>query len=192
MNLKSFCPKAVCAACAANKNRPNRSTRRKSGSCRRRRKELVKLTKLQSTSEIQIVEYILDHLYKSSDLFLGRQNKVVRHTGCSKAQVFKVFRALQEDGLIVKLDNSVWQVNPPLLDLAIRQRRWWKCNVISSGLTAAVNCLWLSLRIARSMENGRGWPSNLTCCGRFAFSGKYSPTPGDVPKEWGRCYNFIV
>ena len=123
MNLKSFCPKAVCAACAANKNQPSRSVQRKPGPCRSRRKELIKLTKLQSPNEIRIMEYILDHLYKSSDLFLGRQNKVVRHTGCSKAQVFKVFRALQEDGLIVKLDNSVWQINPPLLDLAIRQRR---------------------------------------------------------------------
>ena len=123
MNLKSFCPKAVCAACAANKNQPSRSIQRKSDSCRRRRKELIKLTKLQSPSEIRIMEYILDHLYKSSDLFLGRQNKVVRHTGCSKAQVFKVFRALQEDGLIVKLDNSVWQVSLPLLDLAKRGRR---------------------------------------------------------------------
>ena len=83
----------------------------------------MKLTKLQSSSDIQTVEYILDHLYKSSDLFLGRQNKVVRHTGCSKAQVFKVFRALQEDGLIAKLDNSVWQVSPPLLDLAKQKRR---------------------------------------------------------------------
>ena len=123
MNLKSFCPKAVCAACAANKNRPSRSVQRKSGSCKSRRKTLMKLTKLQSSSDIRIVEYILDHLYKSSDLFLGRQTKVVRHTECSKAQVFKVFRALQEDGLIVKLDNSVWQVSPPLLDLAKRQRR---------------------------------------------------------------------
>ena len=83
----------------------------------------MKLTKLQSSSDIQTVEYILDHLYKSSDLFLGRQTKVVRHTGCSKAQVFKVFRALQEDGLIAKLDNSVWQVSPPLLDLAKQKRR---------------------------------------------------------------------
>lgn len=123
MNLKSFCPKAVCAACTANKNRPSRSVQQKSGSCRRRRKELVKLTKLQSPSEIRIVEYILDHLYKSSDLFLGRQNKVVRHTGRSKAEVFKVFRALQEDGLIVKLDNSAWQVSQPLLDLTKPKRR---------------------------------------------------------------------
>ena len=123
MNLKSFCPKAVCAACTANKNRPSRSVQRKSDSYRRRRKELIKLTKLQSSGDIQMVEYILDHLYKSSDLFLGRQNKVVRHTGRSKAEVFKVFRALQEDGLIVKLDNSVWQVSQPLLDLAKRGRR---------------------------------------------------------------------
>ena len=123
MKFRNFCPMAACAACGAGKNQSGINTDRKSGSCRSRRKELIKLTKLQSPSEIRIVEYILDHLYKSSDLFLGRQNKVVRHTGCSKAQVFKVFRALQEDGLIVKLDNSVWQVNPPLLDLAIRQRR---------------------------------------------------------------------
>ena len=118
MKFRNFCPMAACAACGAGKN-----TERKSDFCRRRRKELVKLTKLQSSSDIRIVEYILDHLYKSSDLFLGRQNKVVRHTGCSKAQVFKVLRALQEDGLMVKLDNSVWQVSLPLLDLAKRQRR---------------------------------------------------------------------
>ena len=123
MKFRNFCPMAACAACGAGKKQSGKNTDRKSGSCRSRRKELIKLTKLQSHNEIRIMEYILDHLYKSSDLFLGRQNKVVRHTGCSKAQVFKVFRALQEDGLIVKLDNSVWQVNPPLLDLAIRQRR---------------------------------------------------------------------
>ena len=123
MKFRNFCPMAACAACGAGKKQSGKNTDRKPGSCRSRRKELIKLTKLQSPSEIRIVEYILDHLYKSSDLFLGRQNKVVRHTGCSKAQVFKVFRALQEDGLIVKLDNSVWQINPPLLDLAIRQRR---------------------------------------------------------------------
>ena len=123
MKFRNFCPMAACAACGAGKKQSGKNTDRKSGSCRSRRKELIKQTKLQSPSEIRIVEYILDHLYKSSDLFLGRQNKVVRHTGCSKAQVFKVFRALQEDGLIVKLDNSVWQINPPLLDLAIRQRR---------------------------------------------------------------------
>ena len=123
MKFRDFCPEDVCAACGAGKNESGKNTEWISSFCRRRRKELVKLTKLQSSSDIRIMEYILDHLYKSSDLFLGRQNKVVRHTGCSKAQVFKVFRALQEDGLIVKLDNSVWQVNPPLLDLAIRQRR---------------------------------------------------------------------
>ncbi len=123
MKFRNFCPMAACAACGAGKKQSGKNTDRKSGSCRSRRKELIKLTKLQSPSEIRIVEYILDHLYKSSDLFLGRQNKVVRHTGCSKAQVFKVFRALQEDGLIVKLDNSVWQVSLPLLELAKRQRR---------------------------------------------------------------------
>ena len=123
MKFRNFCPMAACAVCGAEKNQSGKNTERKSDFCRRRRKELVKLTKLQSPSEIRIMEYILDHLYKSSDLFLGRQNKVVRHTGCSKAQVFKVFRALQEDGLIVKLDNSVWQVSLPLLDLAKRQRR---------------------------------------------------------------------
>ena len=123
MKFRNFCPMAVCAACGARKNQSGKNTEQKSDSCRRRRKELIKLTKLQSSGDIQMVEYILDHLYKSSDLFLGRQNKVVRHTGRSKAQVFKVFRALQEDGLIVKLDNSVWQVSPPLLDLAKRQRR---------------------------------------------------------------------
>ena len=89
MNLKSFCPKAVCAACAANKNRPNRSTRRKSGFLQETPKRTVKLTKLQSTSEIQIVEYILDHLYKSSDLFLGRQNKVVRIQDAPKRRFSK-------------------------------------------------------------------------------------------------------
>ena len=123
MKFRNFCPMAVCAACGARKNQSGKNTEQKSDSCRRRRKELIKLTKLQSSGDIQMVEYILDHLYKSSDLFLGRQNKVVRHTGRSKAQVFKVFWALQEDGLIVKLDNSVWQVSPPLLDLAKRQRR---------------------------------------------------------------------
>ena len=123
MKFRDFCPEDVCAACGAGKKQSGKNTDRKSGSCRSRRKELIKLTKLQSPSEIRIVEYILAHLYKSSDLFLGRQNKVVRHTGCSKAQVFKVFRALQEDGLIVKLDNSVWQVSLPLLELAKRQRR---------------------------------------------------------------------
>ena len=123
MKFRNFCPMAARAACGAGKKQSGKNTDRKSGSCRSRRKELIKLTKLQSPSEIRIVEYILDHLYKSSDLFLGRQNKVVRHTGCSKAQVFKVFRALQEDGLIVKLDNSVWQVSLPLLELAKRQRR---------------------------------------------------------------------
>lgn len=120
MKFRNFCPMA---ACGAGKNRSGKDTERKSDSCRRRRKALMKLTKLKSPSDFQIVEYILDHLYKSSDLFLGRQNKVVRHTGRSKAEVFKVFRALQEDGLIVKLDNSVWQVSPPLLDLAKRERR---------------------------------------------------------------------
>ena len=123
MKFRNFCPMAACAACGAGKKQSGKNTDRKSGSCRSRRKELIKLTKLQSPNEIRIMEYILDHLYKSSDLFLGRQNKVVRHTGCSKAQVFKVFRALQEDGLMVKLDNSVWQVSPTLLDLAKRQRR---------------------------------------------------------------------
>ena len=123
MKFRNFCPMAACAACGAGKNQSGKNTDRKSGSCRSRRKELIKLTKLQSPSEIRIVEYILDHLYKSSDLFLGRQNKIVRHTGRSKAEVFKVFRALQEDGLIVKLDNSVWQISPSLLDLAKRQRR---------------------------------------------------------------------
>lgn len=123
MKFRNFCPMAACAACGAGKKQSGKNTDRKSGSCRSRRKELIKLTKLQSPNEIRIMEYILDHLYKSSDLFLGRQNKVVRHTGCSKAQVFKVFRALQEDGLIVKLDNSVWQVSLPLLELAKRQRR---------------------------------------------------------------------
>ena len=123
MKFRNFCPMAACAACGARKKQSGKNTDRKSGSCRSRRKELIKLTKLQSPSEVRIVEYILDHLYKSSDLFLGRQNKVVRHTGCSKAQVLKVFRALQEDGLMVKLDNSVWQVSPPLLDLAKRGRR---------------------------------------------------------------------
>lgn len=114
---------AACNACGAEKNQSGKNTEPKFGPCRNRRKELIKLTKLQTSSEIRIVEYILDHLYKSSDLFLGRQTKVVRHTGCSKAQVFKVFRALQEDGLMVKLDNSVWQVSPPLLDLATQRRR---------------------------------------------------------------------
>ena len=114
---------AACDACGARKNESGKNTEPKSGSCRSRRKALMKLIKLQSSSDIRIVEYILDHLYKSSDLFLGRQTRVVRHTECSKAQVFKVFRALQEDGLIVKLDNSVWQVSPPLLDLAKRGRR---------------------------------------------------------------------
>ena len=123
MKFRNFCPIAACAAYGAGKNQSGKNTEPKSSSCRSRRKELIKLTKLQSPSEIRIVEYILDHLYKSSDLFLGRQNKVVRHTGCSKAQVFKVFRALQEDGLMVKLDNSVWQVSQPLLDLAKRGRR---------------------------------------------------------------------
>ena len=123
MKFRNFCPMAACAACGAGKKQSGKNTDRKSGSCRSRRKELIKLTKLQSPNEIRIMEYILDHLYKSSDLFLGRQNKVVRHTGCSKAQVFKVFRALQEDGLIVKLDNSVLQVSLPLLELAKRQRR---------------------------------------------------------------------
>ena len=114
---------AACAVCGAEKNQSGKNTEPKFGPCRNRRKELIKLTKLQTSSEIRIVEYILDHLYKSSDLFLGRQTKVVRHTGCSKVQVFKVFRALQEDGLMVKLDNSVWQVSPPLLDLATQRRR---------------------------------------------------------------------
>lgn len=123
MKFRNFCPMAACAACGAGKNQSGINTDRKSGFCRSRRKALMKLTKLQSSSDIRILEYILDHLYKSSDLFLGRQNKVVRHTGCSKAQVFKVLRALQEDGLIVKLDNSVWQVSPPLLDLAKQKRR---------------------------------------------------------------------
>lgn len=123
MKFKNFCPMAACDACGARKNESGKNTEPKSGSCRSRRKALMKLIKLQSSSDIRIVEYILDHLYKSSDLFLGRQTRVVRHTECSKAQVFKVFRALQEDGLIVKLDNSVWQVSPPLLDLAKRGRR---------------------------------------------------------------------
>lgn len=123
MKFKDFCPEDACAAYGAGKNESGKNTEWISSFCRRRRKELVKLTKLQSPSEIRIVKYILDHLYKSSDLFLSSQNKVARHTGCSKAEVFKVFRALQEDGLIVKLDNSVWQVSPPLLDLAKQQRR---------------------------------------------------------------------
>ena len=123
MKFRNFCPMAACNACGAEKNQSGKNTEPKFGPCMNRRKELIKLTKLQTSSEIRIVEYILDHLYKSSDLFLGRQTKVVRHTGCSKAEVFKVVRALQEDGLIVKLDNSVWQVSPPLLDLVKRKRR---------------------------------------------------------------------
>ena len=123
MKFRNFCPIAACAAYGAGKNQSGKNTEQKSDSCRRRHQALMKLTKLQSSSDIRIVEYILDHLYKSSDLFLGRQNKVVRHTGRAKAEVFKVFRTLQEDGLIVKLDNSVWQVSQPLLDLAKRGRR---------------------------------------------------------------------
>ena len=79
------------AACGARKNQSGKNTERKSDSCRRRRKALIKLTNLQSPSEIRIVEYILAHLYKSSDLFLGSQNKVIRHTGRSKARFSKYF-----------------------------------------------------------------------------------------------------
>lgn len=119
MRIKSFCAKA---ADAADKNQPNQSAGQKS-LFRRKRKELAELTKLQSSGEIRVVEYILDHLYKSSDLFLGSQDWVARHTRHSKAAVSRVFRALEEDRLIIRLKNGVWQVSQPLLDLAKRQRR---------------------------------------------------------------------
>lgn len=119
MRIKSFCTKE---AAAADKNQPNQSAGQKSRFRRKRRKELAELTKLQSSGEIRVVEYILDHLYKSSDLFLGSQDWVVRHTRHSKAEVSRAFRALEEDRLIIRLRNGVWQVSPPLLNLAKRER----------------------------------------------------------------------
>lgn len=121
MRIKSFCTKE---AAAADKNQPNQSVGQKSRFRKKRRKELEKLTKLQSSGEIRVVEYILDHLYKSSDLFLGSQDWVVRHTRHSKAAVSRVFRALEEDRLIVRLRNGVWQVSQPLLDLIKQKGKW--------------------------------------------------------------------
>lgn len=73
---------------------------------------LQQITGIYRWSHLQVVLYLL-----------GSQNKVARHTGCSKATVFKVFRILQENGLMVKLMNSVRQISQPLLDLAKRGRR---------------------------------------------------------------------
>lgn len=121
MRIKSFC---IRSASAADKNQPNQSSGQKSRFRRKRRKELEKLTKLQSSSEIRVVEYILDHLYKSSDLFLGSQDWVVRHTRHSKAEVSRVFRAVEEDRLIIRLRNGVWQVSQPLLNLIKQKGKW--------------------------------------------------------------------
>lgn len=121
MRIKRFCAKA---ADAADRNQPNQSAGQKSLFRRKRRKELAELTKLQSSGEIRVVEYFLDHLYKSSDLFLGSQDWVVRHTRHSKAEVSRVFRALEEDRLIIRLRNGVWQVIQPLLDLMEREGKW--------------------------------------------------------------------
>lgn len=85
---------------------------------RRFRKKITGLTKLTSPSEIRIVEYILEHRYKSTDLFLMTQGGIARNTKCTKSEVYRVFGALQEDGLIVRIRNGVWQIAQPLLDLS--------------------------------------------------------------------------
>lgn len=66
MRIKIFCTRS---ASAADKNQPDQSSGQKSRFRRKRRKELAELTKLRLSGEIRVVEYILDHLYKSSDLF---------------------------------------------------------------------------------------------------------------------------
>lgn len=81
---------------------------------------LKQVTEIYRWSHLRVVLYLLDSPSLPDDCFLGSQDVVAWYTDRSKATVFKVFRALQEDGLIVKLDNSVWQVSQPLLDLAKR------------------------------------------------------------------------
>ena len=67
------------------------------------------------SKQVEIFIYIVSNTNPSNNLFVGTYKKIATDIGCSEPTIAKIFRKLQDNSFVKKVQNGVWFVNPNIL-----------------------------------------------------------------------------
>lgn len=75
------------------------------------------------SKQVDIFIYVVENTNQSNNVFLGTYKKIAEEVGCSQATIAKIFRKLQDNGFVKKMQNGAWIVNPNILMKGNDQKR---------------------------------------------------------------------
>lgn len=65
--------------------------------------------------QVDIFIYVVENTNQSNNLFIGTYKKIAEDLGCSQTTIAKIFKKLQENHFIKRVQSGVWLVNPNIL-----------------------------------------------------------------------------
>lgn len=65
--------------------------------------------------QVDILIYILENTQPSNNMFIGTYKTIRENTKASETTIAKVMKKLQEQKLLKKIQNGLWQVSPNIM-----------------------------------------------------------------------------
>lgn len=67
------------------------------------------------SKQVDIFIYVVENTNQSTNLFIGTYKKIADDVGCSQTTIAKIFKKLQANNFIKRVQSGVWFVNPNIL-----------------------------------------------------------------------------
>lgn len=65
--------------------------------------------------QLDVLLYILENTRSSDNLFIGTYDKIMKDVECSRQTIATAMKKLQDQDLIKRVQNGVWQINPNIM-----------------------------------------------------------------------------
>lgn len=70
---------------------------------------------INNSKQLDVLFHVLSNTNQSTNIFIGTYNKITEEVGVSYQTVALIFKKMQENDLIVKVQNGVYKVNPSIM-----------------------------------------------------------------------------
>lgn len=75
------------------------------------------------SKQLDVFVYVCENTDPKKNLFIGTYKKIAADVGVTEPTISKIFRKLQDNGFVKRVQNGVWFVNPNILMKGGEQKR---------------------------------------------------------------------